>query len=165
MLFTRMHTYYFPLRKDELKNRLVGKHVKIHNLDFEVFEKDRKLSIVPHAEQEETIKTLPITSVVINEEGNNTKVVVTSRMRQLDSGGPVLIILFCAFMVLTSLLLYKVNREPRIAYSLMGISITILTLFCIRLQMGYFDYVRKVRAYIRSKADPILQGNAMPLAA
>lgn len=165
MLFTRIHTYYFPMRKEELKSRLVGKHVQIHNLDFEVFEKDRKLSIVPHAEQVETIKTLPITSIVFNEEGNKTKVVVTSKMRQLDSGGPVLIMLFCAFMVLASFFLYTVNREPSVAYTLMGISVTILTLFCIRLQTGYFDYVRKVRAYIKSKADPGFSGNVMPLAA
>ena len=165
MLFTRIHTYYFPIRKEELKSRLVGKHVKIHNLDFEVFEKDLKLSIVPHAEQEESIKTLPITSVVFNEEGNKTKVTVTSRMRQLDSGGPLLIILFCTFMVLASLFVYNFNREPFVTFTLLGLSAAILAAFGIRLQMGYFDYVRKVRAYIKSKADPVLNAGNMKLAA
>ncbi len=165
MLFTRIHTYYFPMRKEELKSRLVGKHVQIHNLDFEVFEKDLKLSIVPHAEQIDSIKTLPITSVVFDEEGNKTKVTVTSKMRKLDSGGPWLIMLFCSFMMLASLFVYNFNREPLVAQTLLGISASIIALFFVRMQMGYFDYVRKVRAYIKSKAEPIFTVNNMKLAA
>jgi len=156
MLFTRIHTYHFPVQKEELKNRLVGNHVSIHNLDFEVLDRERKLSIIPHAEQVDNIKTLPITSVVINDEGDHTKVVVTCRMRKLDSGGPLLIISFCLFMILASLLLYTVNREHFLAFSLTGLSIAILTTFAVRLQMGYFDYVRKVRNYIKSKAEPVI---------
>ena len=155
MLFTRIHTYYFPLRKEELMRRLAGRHVTIHDLDFEVLDKDRKLSIVPHAELVETIKTLPITSVVFNEEGNKTKVVVTSKMRLLDEGGPLLILTFCAFIFIASFFLLKV-RENNLAFTLMGISVFILGLFCIRLQMGYFDYVRKVRAYIKGKATTVI---------
>lgn len=164
MLFTTIHTYYFAMRKEELKSRLVGRHVSIHNLDFEVLEKDNKLSIIPHAEQVEGIKTLPITSVVFKEENNQTKVVVTSKMRNLDSGGPLLLISFCAFIFIASFFMYTVNREQNLAFLLMGISVSILTLLGVRLQTGYFDYVRKVREYIRSKADPVISVQGMPLA-
>jgi hypothetical protein len=160
MFFTRTHTFHFPLSKEELKNRLVGKHVRIHNLDFEVLEIDDKLSIIPHAEQVEVIKTLPITTVVFKEEGNKTKVVVTSKMRQLDSGGPFLIVIFCSFMFIASLILFNLGTERGVAYTLFGISIFIISLFCIRMQMGYFDYVRKVRVYVKSKADPVISGLA-----
>ena len=154
MFFTRTHTYHFSLSKEELKNRLVGKHVRIHNLDFEVLETDDKLSIIPHAEQVEAIKTLPITTISFKEAGNKTKVSVTSKMRQLDSGGPFLIVIFCSFMFIASLILFNMGTEPGVAYTLFGISVFIFTLFCIRMQMGYFDYVHKVRAYVKSKAEP-----------
>ena len=154
MFFTRTHTFQFSIPKEELKSRLIGRHVKIHNLDFEIFEKENKLSIVPHAEQVDAIKTLPITSVVFNQAGDKTKVVVTSKMRQIDSGGPFLIIIFCLFMFAASLILLQVGNESGIAYTLLGISVAIFTIFCIRMQMGYFDYVRKIRSYVKSNAEP-----------
>ena len=99
MFFTRTHRYNFPISKEDLKNRLIGKHVKIHNLDFEVMEKDNSISIIPHAEQVETIKTLPITKVVLKEVGGKTSVTITSKIRKLDAGGPFLVVIFCGFML------------------------------------------------------------------
>lgn len=163
-LFTRKHTFHFPLAKEELKSRLAGKHVRIHNLDFEVVESDGILNIIPHAEQVEAIKTLPITSVEFTEEGNKTKVVVTSRMRPFDSGGPYLILTFCSFMLIAAGILLQMKAEQVIAYTLLGISLFILILFTIRLETGYFDYVRKVRGYVKSKGDPSAEGNPLPLA-
>jgi hypothetical protein len=154
MFFTRTHTYRFSVTKEDLKNRLIGRHVKIHNLDFEVLDKDHKLSIVPHAEQITEIKTLPITSIVFNDEGGKTKVIIRSKMRQLDLGGPYLITIFCLFMFIASLVLFKIANEPFIAYTLLGLSVGIFTIFWIRLEIGYFDYVRKIRAYVKSKAGP-----------
>ncbi len=162
-LFTRSHTYHFSVSEKELKRRLIGDHVRIHNLDFEVLDRDRKLSIIPHAEQVETIKTLPITSVVFSEEGNKTKVVITSRMRQLDSGGPFLLILFCAFMIITGIILLKMNREQIVAMTLLGISASLITLFTIRMQTGYFDYVHKIRDFVKAHAETQYVGNKSPL--
>jgi hypothetical protein len=163
MLFTRTHTYFFPLPQQTLKERLVGKHVQIHNLDFEILEDEQDISIIPHAEQVEDIKTLPITSVQFNEQGNKTKVVVTSKMRRLDSGGPILILTFCGFLLLASIIFMTVNKEPLLAYILLGIAVAILTLFSIRLQLGYFDYVRKVHDYVKNKASGVTTGSDMPL--
>ena len=153
MFFTRTHKYHSPVPKEEIKNRLIGKHVQIHNLDFEVFEKDQILSIIPHAEQVNDIKTLPITHVDLKEEGDKTKVVMTFKMREFDSGGPQLLVIFCAFLVVAACAFRYLSGESTGAYIILGIDALILLLFCIRMQTGYFDYIRKIRAYIQSKGD------------
>ena len=72
MFFTRTHKYNCPIHEDDFKNRLIGKHVRIHNLDFEVLGSDHALSIIPHAEQINAITTLPITKVVFTDKGDKT---------------------------------------------------------------------------------------------
>ncbi len=154
MFFTRTHTYHFSIPKEELKNRLIGKHVKIHNLDFEVLESENKLRIMPHAEQVNTIKTLPVTSVTMTQDGSKTKVVIKSKMRQLDSGGPYLVMIFCSFLLIASGILLQVGGDQGITYTLLGAGIGIFSIFWIRMEMGYFDYVRKIRTYVKEKANP-----------
>lgn len=154
MFFTRTHSFHYNGSKEELQNRLMGKHVKIHNLDFEVLEEEGKVSIIPHAEQVDAIKTLPITTVDMRDEGGKTKVIVTSKLRPFDSGGPMLVMIFCIFMFAASIVLLYVGNEPLITYTMLGISLFIFAAFWIRMQMGYFDYVRKIRAYVKSKGTP-----------
>ncbi len=152
MFFTRTQRFHSNVRKEDLKRRLVGNHVKIHDLDFEVTEKDHMLRIIPHAEQVNAIKTLPITHVDVKEKGDKTNIVVTSKMRKFDAGGPQLVIIFCTFLLLASMVLLYVG-EPSIAYTLMGISVGIFSIFWVRMEMGYFDYVRKIRAHVKSKLE------------
>lgn len=166
MFFTRTYTHRFPISKEELTKQLVGKHVQIHNLDFEVVQKEHKLSIIPHAEQIEEIKTLPITSVVLTDEGGRTKAVIKSKMRQIDSGGPFLIIIFCMIMFVTSVLFYWLGDERVIAYTLFAMSVAAFSAFWFRLQTGYFDYVRKIHAYVKSKGMPVVkEKTTAPMAA
>ena len=148
MFFTRTHKYYLSIPKEEFKNRLIGKHVKIHDLDFEVVEDDYTLTIIPHTEQVSAIKTLPITFVDIKEEGSKTRVVITSEMRKVDAGGPQLIMVFCTFLFIASIALFFTASDIKITWTFAGISILIFTVFYVRMQMGYFDYVRKVKAYV-----------------
>jgi hypothetical protein len=153
MFFKRTHRYLSSLPKDVFKKQLNGNHVKIHDLDFEVLEKGHALSIIPHAERVDSIKTLPITHVDIKAEGNKTKVVITSKMRKIDSGGPQLVLIFCAFMFAASFILFYVGGEKMITYTLLGISSLTFIIFYVRMQMGYFDYVRKINTYIKSKLE------------
>ena len=165
MVFTRTHKYYFPVAKEDLKNRLLGKHVKIHNLDFEIQEKGPLLNIIPHAEQEVAIKTLPITQVDLKEEGGKTKVVITFKMRKLDAGGPMLIIIFCTFMLIAAGVLFMVpGAERQLPYTLASISAAILIIFSVRMQMGYFDYIRKIRVYVKDKGTAEQSHAQMPFA-
>ena len=89
----------------------------------------------------------------MKEEGDKMNVVVTSKMRKLDSGGPILVMFFCIFLILASIILKGVDGEPVLTYSLFGIGATILVVFFVRMQMGYFDYVRKIRSYVKSQVD------------
>ena len=152
MFFTRTSSYQTSLTRDDLKDRLIGKHVRIHNLDFEVLEDEGSLSIIPHAEQEEAIKTLPITTVDLSENGGSRKVVITSKIRKLDLGGPILVLISCGILVTLAVVLYFVAKEPLLTYVLAGAGLAIFVAFWIRMQMGYFDYVRKVKEYVISKA-------------
>ncbi len=153
MLFTRTQRYHSSLPKEIFINRLIGKHVRIHNLDFEIIEKNNSLRIIPHAENVDEIKTLPITQVDLKKTGDKTDVVITSRMRRLDIGGPQVILLFCSFLLLASLILLYVDGQPQITYTLLGICTLIFSVFYVRLQMGYFDYVRKIRDFVKSKLE------------
>jgi len=139
---------------EDIKSRLIGKHVKVHNMDFEVYEKDRVLRVIPHAEQEHSIRTLPITHVKFEKEGAQTQVVIKSKMRKIDSGGPMLIVIFCTFMLIASVLFFVFGKDEYLSftYTLLGISVFIFLIFWFRMEKGYFDYVRKIRDYIKNQS-------------
>ena len=154
MLFSRTYRYSSTMPIEDIKNRLIGKHVKVHNMDFEVYEKDRVLRIIPHAEQENSIKTLPITHVELEGKGNKTQVVINSKMRKIDSGGPLLIVIFCSFMLIAAVLFFIFGKAEYLSftYTLLAISIAIFMVFWVRMEKGYFDYIRKIRDYIKHQS-------------
>ncbi len=151
MFFTRTHEFSINIPKDEFKNRLIGKHVKIHNLDFEVIESEYNLTIIPHAEQVTEIKTLPVTVLDFKDDGGKTKVVMQSRLRQLDAGGPQLIMIFCVFLLAASVILFITSEDLKITFTFLGIFLLTFTTFWYRMQTGYFDYVRKIKTYVTTK--------------
>lgn len=153
MIFTRTHEFALPISTAEFKSRLLGKHVKIHNLDFEVMELDFRINIVPHAEQVTEIKTLPITELDFREEGGMTKVIIKSTMRKLDAGGPQLIMIFCAFLLIASIVLFFTSEDMMITMTFLGICVLIFSAFWFRMQTGYFDYVRKIREYVVARGE------------
>jgi hypothetical protein len=139
---------------EEIKQRLMGKHVKVHKLDFEVYEKENMIKIIPHAEQVENIKTLPITHVEFQGKGTQTRVVISSKMRKIDKGGPMLIMTFCAFMLIAGILFMILGKKEydTLTFTLLGIAVAIFAIFWIRMESGYFDYVRKIRDYIKQQS-------------
>ena len=136
---------------ETIKSRLLGQHVRVHNLDFEVFEKDRMLRIIPHAEQEDNIRTLPITHVELEGQGDKTRLVISSKMRKIDKGGPMLIVSFCLVMVIAAVVfqVFGQNDLQMYSYTTLGIGLLVFIVFWWRMQSGYFDYVRKIRDYIK----------------
>lgn len=154
MFFSRKYRYLSTLSADTIRDRLMGQHMKVHKLDFEVQEKDRMLRIIPHAEQVEAIKTLPITHVEFNGKGEKTQVVISSHMRRIDQGGPMLIVIFCAFLLIAGLLGVLAGAEDYSIYTipLLALGVVIFLILWFRLETGYFDYVRKIRDYIKSQA-------------
>jgi len=159
MFFTRTHNFYLTIPKEDFRNQLIGKHVKIHDLDFEVSGDENALIINPHTEQVNAIKTLPITYIDFKEEGSRTKVVITSEIRKVDAGGPQLIMIFSIFLLVAAVVLFFTSSEIIMTWMFGGISVLLLTVFWLRMQTGYFDYVRKVRDYVKSR------GSAVPMPA
>ena len=138
---------------EEIKKRLVGTHVKVHQLDFEIYEKEHMIKIIPHAEQETSIKTLPITHVEFSGKGDKTQVHISSKMRKIDKGGPLILLTFCFFMLAAALImLISLQGEgfEVFAFPMLGVSILVFIIFWIRLESGYFDYIRKIRDYVKS---------------
>ncbi|GAA4464856.1 hypothetical protein GCM10023093_16030 [Nemorincola caseinilytica] len=133
-------------------NRLAGKHIKIHNLDFEVYDQETLLKIAPHAEDLNEIRTLPITDVDVVKEGDGNHIVMTSKIRVIDYGGPLLVMLFCAFLFCASVILFLLGGEPHITYIMFGSSVLVFMLFWVRMQFGYFDYVRKLENFVKTQA-------------
>ena len=154
MIFSRTYRYKSSKNVDDIKRSLVGKHVKVHNLDFEVYENDEVIRIIPHAEQENTIRTLPITHVELKGSGDKTQVVINSKMRKIDSGGPMLIMIFCTFMLVGAVLFFVFGQSEYMTftYTMLGISLAIFLVFWMRMEAGYFDYVRKIRDYIKKQS-------------
>lgn len=151
MIFTRVRKYPLPLTKEAFMTRLAGKHIKIHDLDFEVYDQETLLKIAPHTEYLDEIKTLPITDIDVVTEGSQNKVVLTSKIRVIDYGGPLLIMLFCAFLFSAGVILYLMGGEPHLAYLLTGSSFLVFGAFWIRMQRGYFDYVRKLEHFVKTQ--------------
>ena len=77
MIFSRTYRLTSNMREDDIKGKLLGKHLQVHKLDFEVSEKDRMLKVIPHAETVTDIKTLPITHISFKGSGDKTQVVVS----------------------------------------------------------------------------------------
>lgn len=154
MIFSRTYRYVSSNSEEDIKGRLLGKHMKVHDLDFEVSEKGRMLKIIPHAEQETGIKTLPITHVEFKGKGDKTHVVLNSKMRKIDSGGPLLIMVFVFFLVGAAVLLlaFGGKQYDTYTYTLGIIGILIFAIFWTRMERGYFDYVRKIRDFVKKQA-------------
>jgi hypothetical protein len=153
MIFSRTYRYQSSMRPDDIKVRLLGKHVKVHNMDFEVSEKDRVIRVIPHAEQENEIKTLPITHIELSNKGDKTQIVISSKMRKIDSGGPLLIVIFCLFLFIATIVTFTVGKDLQIyTYTFGIIGVSIFAIFWMRMERGYFDYVRKIRDYIKKQS-------------
>lgn len=154
MIFSRTYRYVSSISEEDIKGRLLGQHMKVHDLDFEVSEKGKMLKIIPHAEQVTDIKTLPITHVEFKGKGGKTQIVLNAKMRKIDSGGPMLIMVFVSFMVVAALLqmFFGGNEYNTYTYTLGIIGVGIFAIFWMRMERGYFDYVRKIRDFVKKQA-------------
>lgn len=154
MLFNRTYRFKSSHSVAQIKENLLGEHMKVHDLDFEITERDRMIKIIPHAENVEELKTLPITHVELEDTSNGTKVKISSHPRRIDVGGPYLLIIFCIFAVVAGALLYflRPHESPLPAMAIAGAGILMFLVFWIRMQRGYFDYVRKIKKFVQSHA-------------
>jgi len=148
MLFSRSYRLSTNKSVDSIKSILIGKHFKVHNLDFEIYERDKFIKIIPHAEKERDIKTLPITHMELEGKGDTTQVKVSYKIRKIDQGGPYLIVTFCLFMLIGAIAFYYVN-EINLTYVLLGLCLVIFGVFWVKMRSGYFDYASKIKSYVK----------------
>jgi len=152
MIFNRTSRLKTTLSLEEVKNRLSRKQFKVHDMDFEIAERERVLKIIPHAEHIQSLKTLPITHVDVQGNGpTGSRIVLTSKPRRIDVGGPYLIVIFCLFCIVGASVFYFINPDQSFMppLTMAGVGILIFIVFWIRMESGYFDYVRKIREYIK----------------
>ncbi len=148
MLFARSYRLSTTKSVDNIKSTLIGKHFKVHNLDFEIYERDRFIKIIPHAEDEKDLKTLPITHLELDGKGDTTNIRVSYKIRKIDQGGPYLLMIFCLFLLIGAVAFYIYN-ERTLSYVMMSLCVVIFGVFWTKMQSGYFDYAHKIKRYVK----------------
>lgn len=153
-MFTRTHQYKFPIPKEHLKYRLVGNHLTIHSHEFSVLEDEQILSIMPNVEELNDSK-FPITQLELKEEGNSTEMIITSKMPINEAGGQMVALTFCVLFFIASLVSLYFAQDPLLTITLSAISLAVFLFLFIRLQIGYFDYVRKIQGNLKEVSEQI----------
>jgi hypothetical protein len=152
MLFNR--TFYLKSQKSpaQISTSLVGQHLKVHDLDFEVFLKDEVIKIIPHAEEKEGVLTLPISNITLSKKNDTTSIKLSTHPRRIDIGGPYILMILCIFAIVAGYLLGATNTEYTEASKvMMGIGALVAAIFWIKMEFGYFDYVRKIKNWVKEK--------------
>lgn len=152
MIFRRYATFKSAKNANELKTNFLGQHFKIHDLDFEIMGDDDIIRVIPHAETEDHVYTLPITRLRFIPSDNGTIIKMLAKPRRIDIGGPYLLMIFVCFMIIASILLITLGEGAYniTAYILFGSAIAIFAVLWFRLEQGYFDYIRKVKSWVKS---------------
>ncbi len=148
MLFERSYRLTTSSSVDSIKTKLLGKMFKVRDMDFEVYESDRCIKIIPHAETNRDAKTLPITHVDLEGRGDTTNLKVSYKIRKIDQGGPYLLVIFCVFLLIGALAFFF-NHEQVISFVMLGFCILLFSGFWIKMQSSYFDYAAKIRQYLQ----------------
>jgi len=80
--------------------------------------------------------------------------VISSKIRKIDQGGPTILMVFVSFMLIGAVVALVFGREEGLpfCYTLLGIALVIFSIFWVRMQSGYFDYVRKIRNYVKKES-------------
>jgi hypothetical protein len=154
MIFRRYYTIESSKNADLLRRNFLGQHLTIHNLDFEITEKGDSIKVIPHAENDDQVYTLPITRLRFVPKGNGTVIRMLSKPRRIDIGGPYLLMIFVVFAIIAGILLklYGSGEYDRTSYIIMGVAAAIFALLWLRMEQGYFDYIRKIKKWVREHA-------------
>ncbi len=150
MIFRRSYTFNSNQDADKLKSVFLGKHLSIHNIDFEIFDKDGAVKVIPHAENDESVHTLPITELKFTKQGDKTIIKMKSKPRRIDIGGIQLTLSFSFFLFLAALVVFLTlkNSYSNVSYILFGLSVVIFAAVWFRMEQGYFDYIRKIKNWV-----------------
>jgi hypothetical protein len=150
MLFARSYRLTSSASVDAIRKAILGDMFRVHNLDFEVYESNNCIKIIPHTENQNDIKTLPITHIDLSNAGSETNLRVSYKIRKIDQGGPYLLMIFCLFMLVGSIAFF-LNNEQTLALVFFGIFLVFFGGFWAKMQSGYFDYAAQIKKYLKEK--------------
>lgn len=155
MIFNTTSRIKSKFSPETIKDKLLGQRVMVHQLDFEVLESNGMLKVIPHAENIDGLKTLPITHIEMQPQTEETTITISSKPRKIDVGGLYLILAFVVFMFAVAVYFWKAYPDETfiVPLSLLGVGVVIFVVFMIRMQSGYYDYVRKIRHFLQSKVN------------
>lgn len=155
MIFRRSYTFTTKYSREELRQRMEGKHIDVHGLDFEVMDKSGMLKIIPHTElAEEKVYTLPITHLICTDKTDGSiKLKLKFKPRRIDIGGPTIALFFIFFITVAGIVMFMSGEADYTNASLgmIGFGIVMLIIFALRMNAGYFDYIRKIKAWVKTK--------------
>lgn len=153
MLFSRKYKVRSNSRLTDVKHRLLGKHTTVHNFDFEIYEDEGLLHIVPNREhRDDDGSILPVMHLKLNEDQQQTEVQVISELRAQDAGGPYLVLIFTILLLIGSLAFFLIDaNEFEIFYlTTLGLGVLIFSIFWVKMELGYFSHVRKLKQYLKT---------------
>jgi hypothetical protein len=151
MLFRRSFSVQSNKDADTLRKHFLGQHLIVHNLDFEISEKNGTIKVIPHAENSDQVYTLPITRLKFENRPGGCTVRGLSKPRRIDIGGPYLILIFVTFALIAAAVLY-IKADPeyiRTVYILTGGALLVFAILWFRMEQGYFDYIRKIKKWLK----------------
>lgn len=156
MIFSKSQRFKTDLNPEQVEESLLEKHTCIRDLDFKVHKLEGIIKVIPHTERSERadkILTIPITHVLMEPSGQGTNIKIYSKIRKSDVGGPYMILIFTVVFILGALALYYLNRQGSLTPSLVlgGIGVVLFVVFWIRMENGYFTYVRRIRKFIKDQ--------------
>jgi hypothetical protein len=154
MIFNRTYNLHSTKKNSDIKSSLLGKKFPVHKIEFEIVDVNGITRVVPHAEEieGERILTLPVTRISITDANNGSKVKLSSHPRRTDIGGPMLLMIACILFFIVGLALYYKGTEDVHGAAKIMLLISSITaiLMWIKMELGYFDYVRKIKNYIKA---------------
>lgn len=152
MIFNRTLKVKTRMSAEAIREKLLGRKINIHSLDFEVFDRGDMLKIIPHAENATGLKTLPITHIIYGNNGAQDVILtIKTKPRRIDAGGPYMVVIFGIFMIVVATGFYLFQPKNFLISAVIGgAALVFLTVFAIRMQTGYYDYVRKLQKFIKN---------------
>ncbi|HTO15986.1 MAG TPA: hypothetical protein VLZ83_09450 [Edaphocola sp.] len=155
MFFNCSSTISSKLSAKELNNKLAGQKVEIKGLEFDVKSSDGIIKLIPLTENDATSRIAPISHVVIESNGDGSKVCVRSKPRRLDLGGLYLVVGAILLLLGIAIYLYIAYPERTLETPMILVIASFLAflIFRIRLHTGYYSYIGGIRKFIRENAN------------
>ncbi len=156
MIFERKYKIPLQVPLKTFEDRILGEHFKIHDIDFEVYDHvdNDMIKIIPHAEYVKKATTLPITHLNIIRDADNTPKNIEAQfhIRKIDKGLPLFFIILGIASLIIGIIGLNYENLVKTSYVFIGFGIVELIFTFLRLNRGYYDYVRKIKSWVETHA-------------